>query len=80
MLAPNPTNDLSKLAGPLRSRRRPHLDCAVAGTGTERYGVEGLKTFRHAGTVARRAAGLPDTAPDADPIRHGNIRGRGYYH
>src|SRR5947208_2236517 len=23
---------------------------------------------------------LPDTTPDADPIQHGNIRGRGYYH
>jgi len=23
---------------------------------------------------------LPDTASDADPIQHGNIRGRGYYH
>jgi transposase len=23
---------------------------------------------------------LPDTNPDADPIQHGNIRGRGYYH
>jgi hypothetical protein len=23
---------------------------------------------------------LPDTSPEADPIRHGNIRGRGYYH
>ncbi len=23
---------------------------------------------------------LPDTAPEADPIQHGNIRGRGYYH
>jgi hypothetical protein len=23
---------------------------------------------------------LPDATPDADPIQHGNIRGRGYYH
>ena len=23
---------------------------------------------------------LPDTTPDAEPIRHGNIRGRSYYH
>jgi hypothetical protein len=23
---------------------------------------------------------LPDTAPDADPIRHGNIRAHGCYH
>jgi len=23
---------------------------------------------------------LPDTTPDADPIQHGNIRCRGYYH
>jgi len=23
---------------------------------------------------------LHDTTPDADPIQHGNIRGRGYYH
>ena len=22
----------------------------------------------------------PDTTPDANPIQHGNIRGRGYYH
>src|SRR5712671_3141279 len=43
----------------------------------------GAASYRSIGSILKTGldkAFLPDTTPDADPIQHGNIRGRGYYH
>jgi transposase len=43
----------------------------------------GAASYRSIASILKTGldkAFLPDTTPDADPIQHGNIRGRGYYH
>jgi hypothetical protein len=43
----------------------------------------GAASYRSIASILKTGldkAFLPDTNPDADPIQHGNIRGRGYYH
>ncbi|MFI5016205.1 MAG: IS21 family transposase [Hyphomicrobiales bacterium] len=43
----------------------------------------GAASYRSIASILKNGldkAFLPDTAPDADPIRHGNIRGQRYYH
>ena len=43
----------------------------------------GAASYRSIASILKTGldrAFLPDTEPEADPIRHGNIRGRGYFH
>jgi transposase len=43
----------------------------------------GATSYRSIASILQNGldkAFLPDPAPDADPIRHGNIRGQQYYH
>jgi len=43
----------------------------------------GAASYRSIASILKTGldkAFLPDTTPDAEPIRHGNIRGRSYYH
>jgi transposase len=43
----------------------------------------GAASYRSIASILKTGldkAFLPDISPDADPIQHGNIRGRGYYH
>ncbi len=43
----------------------------------------GASSYRSIASILKNGldkAFLSETAPDADPIRHGNIRGQGYYH
>jgi hypothetical protein len=56
-----------------RGGSRPHADVGSASAQRYRSIASILKT-------GLDKAFLPDTTPDADPIQHGNIRGRSYYH
>ena len=45
--------------------------------------VIGAASYRSIASILKTGldkAFMPDSEPDADPIHHGNIRGRGYYH
>jgi len=45
--------------------------------------VIGAASYRSIASILKTGldkAFMPDPGPDADPIHHGNIRGRGYYH
>ena len=63
---------LARSYGPVRLEAACHRGITI--------GAAGYRSIASILETGLDKAFLPETAPDADPIRHGNIRGRDYFH